>query len=157
MAKWLEQASQESVTWNIVPWSEVMGSNPGRVEFGVHNTSVFEVIRTKNTIKSSNLNPKVHSPPFAIIVIAAALSTALPGRLGLSKVGFKNKRDTVPLHGSSRRAVVLQSLFKIQAKTQVIVILALFMYYKQSNYEKVLFGANCMTWDRYTVVLYGIV
>ena len=36
----------------------------------------------------ANFNPKVHSPPFATTVVAAALSTALPGRPGLATIGF---------------------------------------------------------------------
>ena len=35
------------------------------------------------------LNPQVDSPLFAATVVAAALSTAIPGRPGLPPIGFK--------------------------------------------------------------------
>ena len=41
--------------------------------------------------KYPSLNPKVHRPPFAAMVVAAVLSIALPGRPSLPLIGFNSR------------------------------------------------------------------
>ena len=51
MAEWLEQASQ----WHEMYFDdlEVMSSNPGRTELGVHSTSVLSRPLTKNIVNDT--------------------------------------------------------------------------------------------------------